>query len=44
LSRAEASAAFLTAVPISFSWHTRRISPRAVTVQNSTWSAACCSQ
>jgi hypothetical protein len=35
-----ASAAFLTVVPISFGWHTRRISPRAVTVQKSTWSAA----
>ena len=36
----EASALLFTAVPISFGWHTNRIRPRAVTVQNSTRSAA----
>jgi hypothetical protein len=30
--RADAPGAFLTAVPISFGWQTRRTSPRAVTV------------
>jgi hypothetical protein len=31
--RADAPGAFLTTVPISFGWQTRRTSPRAVTVQ-----------
>lgn len=34
----------LLAEPISFGWPTRRIRPSAVTVQNSTCSAGCCSQ